>query len=164
MTQKSSLIVFSLFIPLLLLVFIFFLSSPMDHIQSDLATDAGIELASVQHYSFGTGGLVLLGQDKGGEGIIRAYTKFPIINRYTKTKAFSFNEADIPFNFAGESWAGYQVLMYKDAKLTVESEANGIGYTETLMLWFSLSCLGALAVTILLNRYYRQEGKPWWKK
>jgi hypothetical protein len=164
MTQKSSCIVFFLFIPFFLIGLIFILSSPIEQIQNDLATDAGIKLKSVQHYSFGTGGLILFGEDKGGEGILRAYTKIPMFNRYTKTKAFSFNEADKPFNFAGESWAGYQVLMYKDAKLTVESEANGIGFTQTLLLWLSLSCLGALTVTILLNRYYRQEGKPWWKK
>lgn len=164
MTRKSSWIVYILLIPVFLSGSILFFSSPFANIQKEIATDAGITSASVEQFSFGAGGFILLGQDKNGDGILRAYTKFPIINRYAKTKAFSYSKADQPLQLAGESWAGYQALTFEESKLTVASDASGIGFVRTLLRWFALSNLGALIITIILNRFFRQEGKPWWKK
>lgn len=159
MTQKSSIVVFILLIPILLFGFVFFSSSRLPDLEKNIIVKSDIKVTSIEKHPFGNGGLVLIGLDNSGDGILRAYTKFPVINRYMKTKAFSFTSKDDSVLFAGESWAGYQALTYKDGKLMEESKASGNGFAGRIPLWVTLSALSSFLITYGPNYLRKRKQK-----
>lgn len=156
MLQTKNIAVFVLLLLILLSGYIFFSSSTAADQEKNIITKSEMKIVSVEKYNFGKGGLVLIAQEKSGNGILKAYTLMPVIDRYMKTTAIRFNKEDQPVRFVGESWGGYQALTYQDGKLVVKSDMSGAGFAGRIPLWIALSALTSFVILFVAN-YVRKR-------
>jgi hypothetical protein len=163
MNKKKRIAVFVLLLITLVCGYVLIQSSTIEKLENKIITTSDIKIEVVGQYQFGIGGMALVGQNVDGDGVFQAYAKIPVLNRYMKTYEVSFISEEQPLYIAGESWDGYQALIYQDGKLNNEDSPSGLGFAGRIPLWITLSALTSFLITYgpttLRNTRKRKENK-----
>jgi len=163
MNKKKRIAAFVLLLITLVCGYVLIQSSTIEKLEKKIITTSDIKVEVVGQYLFGKGGMALVGQNVNGDGVFQTYTKIPVINRYMQTYEVRFTSEEQPLYIAGESWDGYQALIYQDGKLNNEDSPSGLGFAGRIPLWITLSALASCLIiygpSILRNIRKRKENK-----
>ena len=159
MTKKKYITAIALLFVIFLVGFIIINTARLDTLEKDIVVTPDIKVEAVGQYTFGKGGLVLVGQSKSGDGVFKAYTKIPVIDRYMETLEIPFSDEDQPLYIAVESWEGYQAMTFHDGEFKIESKPTGAGFAGRIPLWITLSALASFLIVYVPNRLQRGKAK-----
>jgi hypothetical protein len=147
MNKKKRIAVFILLLITLVCGYVLIQSSTIEKLEKKIITTSDIKIEVVRQYQFGIGGMALVGQNVNGDGVFQTYAKIPVLNRYMQTYEVRFTSEEQPLYIAGESWDGYQALIYQDGKLNNEDSPSGLGFAGRIPLWITISTLVSFLVT-----------------
>lgn len=131
-------------------IYLFLWSMPADQLESQYVQRAEFQVDQVTKVHLLGGGLALVAQDAAGNGLLKAYAKVPLLNRYMPTDTFDFTDQGEPINFRVRVWIGSARVTWNQGKSVPsgETEWDGWGIGEKLLFnlfWIEL-CVAAFVL------------------